>query len=222
MEIGDVKIEFLGHSGFLISHGDKKIAVDPYNVSDGVDKADFILITHGHYDHCSIKDISRLSKNGTVIVCTPDVQSKITKVDGVNMQIVELGDELEFDGLKIATFPAYNIGKDFHPKSEQWLGYIIKMHEVTIYHSGDSDIIPEMEKLTGYGKHGTQFVALLPVSGTYVMNAEEAAEVALMIKPDLAIPMHYGAGVAGTREDAEKFMRLCREEGIRAEILEKV
>lgn len=223
MEIGGVDIQFLGHSGFLIKClNGKRIAIDPYNVSDGVEKVDFIFITHSHHDNCSIKDISKLSREGTVVVMPPDVQSKITKIDGVEMQIVEVGDEIELGNIKIEAFPAYNINKEYHPKNEEWLGYLIKINGVVIYHTGDSDKIPEMEKLTGYGRQGTEFVALLPVSGKYVMDVEEAFEVAKMIKPDLAIPMHYGAGVVGSREDAERFVKLCNDTGIRAEILEKI
>ncbi len=223
MEVGGVGIEFLGHSGFLIVNGNgKRIAIDPYNVSEGIEKVDFIFITHSHYDHCSIKDISKLSKEGTIIVVPPDVQSKITKIDGVEMQIVEIGDEIEFGNMKIEVMPAYNINKAFHPKNEEWLGYLIKINGVVIYHSGDTDKIPEMQNLTGYGKKGNEFVALLPVSGKYVMDPEEAAEVANILKADLNIPMHYGAGVAGTKEDAEKFVKLCRDVGLRAEVLEKI
>ena len=222
MEIKDVSIDFLGHSGFLITGGGKRIAIDPYNVSDNVEKVDVVLITHAHYDHCSIKDIQKLAKEGAIIVCTPDVQSKITKIENVNMQIVEAGDKIELGNVKVETVNAYNVDKEYHPKREGWLGYVIKVGDVIIYHAGDSDKIPEMQNLTGYGKHGNEFVALLPVSGKFVMDADEAAEVASLISPDLAIPMHYGAGVAGTLEDAQKFVELCRQSGLRAEILEKI
>ncbi len=219
MKIKDIDIEFLGHSGFLISNGNgKRIAIDPYNISENIEKVDFVLITHSHYDHCSIKDISKLVKKGTIIIVPPDVQSKITRIEEVDMQIIEIGDELEFGDIKIEAMPAYNINKEFHPKNEEWLGYLIKINDVIIYHAGDTDRIPEMEKLTGYGKHGNEFVALLPVSGTYVMNFEEAAEVAALLRPALVIPMHYGAGVAGTIEDAKK----CKEKNIKAEVLEKI
>lgn len=221
MEIGGIKLSYLGHSGFLISN-EKRIAIDPYNVSDGIEKADLILITHSHYDHCSIKDIQKLSKKGTIIVIPADAQSKITHVEEVEMQIIEVGDELTFDDVKIGAVPAYNIDKEFHPKSEGWLGYVVKMGDVIIYHAGDSDKIPEMSKLSGYGKDGNKFVAILPVSGKYVMNPEEAAEIASLISPTVAIPMHYGAGVAGTLEDAQKFVKLCMQVGLKAEILEKV
>lgn len=216
-----MKIDYLGHSGFFIQNG-KSIVIDPYNLSDNPPRADLILITHSHYDHCSIKDIEKVKKEGSVVVVPADAQSKITRVEGVDMQIIEPGDELTFGGVKVEAIPAYNVGKDFHPKREGWIGYVIKFKDVVIYHSGDSDKIPEMRNLTGYGKHGNDFVALLPVSGKYVMDAEEAAEVASLLSPDLAIPMHYGAGVAGTREDAEKFVKLCGEKGLKAEILEKI
>ena len=223
MQIKNINLEFTGHSGFLITCKEgKRIAIDPYNVSDSIPKVDIILITHSHYDHCSIKDIEKISRGGTTIVVPADAQSKITKIKDVKMQIIETGDEIKFNNIKIEAIPAYNVGKEFHPKKDGWMGYLIKCDEAIIYHAGDTDKIPEMKKLTGYGKHGNEFVALLPVSGTYVMDAEEASEVASLISPDLAIPMHYGAGVAGTIEDAKKFVELCREAGLKAEILEKI
>ncbi|PIN92848.1 Zn-dependent hydrolase [Candidatus Pacearchaeota archaeon CG10_big_fil_rev_8_21_14_0_10_31_24] len=223
MDIKDVKLEFLGHSGFLIVSNDgKRIVIDPYNVSEGLEKADFIFISHGHSDHCSIKDIMKLSKPGTIVVTSPDVQSKITKVDDVELQIVEVGDEVSFGDFKVEIFPAYNVEKDFHPKSEGWLGFVFKIGEAIIYHTGDSDKIPEMQRLTGYGKRENEFVALLPVSGVYVMDVDEAVEVASFLSPDLVIPMHYGAGVAGSLEDAQRFVKLCEEKNLRAKILEKI
>ena len=220
-KVGGVEISYLGHSGFIINN-EKKIAIDPYNVSENVEKADLILITHSHYDHCSIKDIQKLAKKGTIIVVPADAQSKITRIEDVEMQIIEIGDELEFGDVKVSAVPAYNVGKEFHPRSEGWMGYLVKMGSVIIYHAGDTDKIPEMQKLSGYGKQGNEFVALLPVSGKFVMSAEEAAEAAVLINPTVAIPMHFGAGVAGTIEDAQKFVRLCHESGLRAEIVEKI
>lgn len=224
MQINNIKIEFLGHSGFLISVSDRVIAIDPYNVSDNVEKVDYIFITHSHYDHCSIKDIIKISKNGTVIIVPADAQSKITRVEGVTMQVIESGDELSFEDnkIKVEAVPAYNIGKEFHTKADGWLGYLLKFDNVIVYHSGDTDKIPEMQKLSGYGKHGQEFVALLPVSGTYVMTADEAADVAKSLNASLAIPMHYGAGVAGTIIDAEQFVKACKQNEIAAQILDKI
>jgi len=221
MKIGDVNLEFLGHSGFFIGNG-KRIVIDPYKISEGVGKADLILITHGHYDHCSIEDIEKLVEPGTVIVCTADVQSKILKIEGIDLQIVETGDKLDLDDIRLEVVPAYNLRKDYHPKSEGWVGFVIKIENVVIYHTGDSDFIPEMKNLTGYGKKENEFVVLLPVSGKYVMTAEQAVEAASLLSPDLAVPMHYGAGVAGTIGDAERFVELCKEKNIKAEIMEKI
>jgi len=226
IEIGKdkVNVEFLGHAGFCLSLSDgKRLVIDPYNVPDSFDeKADILLITHSHFDHCSIKDIERISKPGMTVICTADCQSKITKIDGLDMHVVEVGDKIDLAGIKVEVVAAYNKHKDYHPKSEGWVGYMIKIKDVVVYHAGDTDFIPEMQKLSGHGKKDNEFVALLPVSGKSVMNAEQAADAASVISPDVVIPMHYGAGVAGTIDDARHFADLCKENNIKAEILEKV
>jgi L-ascorbate metabolism protein UlaG (beta-lactamase superfamily) len=223
MKIKDVQLDYLGHSGFLISTAsEKRIAIDPYMISDLPFKADIILITHSHYDHCSIKDITALAREGTTIFIPADAQSKITRIEKINMQIIEAGDQAVIGNIKIEAIPAYNLKKSFHQKEDDWLGYIVKIGDVIIYHAGDTDKIPEMEKLTGYGKQGNEFIILLPVSGNFVMDADEAVEVAKMLKPTLAIPMHFGAGVAGAYEDAQRFALLCQKAGIKAQILEKI
>ena len=222
MQINNISLDYLGHSGFLIQAQNKILAIDPYNTSSKVPKADIILITHSHYDHCSIKDIEKLSKPNTTIIIPVDAQSKITKIKEIQMEIIEPGDNVEIANIKIQAIPAYNVDKSFHEKKEGWLGYIIKTDSTIIYHAGDTDKIPEMRSLTGYGKHGNQFIALLPVSGKFVMTPEEAAEVASLLSPDLAIPMHSGAGIAGTLEDAKHFVELCKEVKIKAQILEKI
>ncbi len=222
MELGKVQLDFLGHAGFAIRDSKRTIIIDPYNISQTPRKADIILLTHSHYDHCSIKDIEKVAKAGTKVIMTADCQSKVMKLKDITMEVVEVGDKLEVSGVKIEAVAAYNINKEFHPKSEGWVGYVLKLGDVIVYHAGDTDFIPEMQKLTGHGKHGRQFVALMPVSGTYVMDAEEAADAASLLSPDLAIPMHFGAGVAGTREDAERFVELCAAKGLQAEILQKL
>lgn len=220
MNLGEVEIKWLGHAGFLIRNH-KTIYIDPFNIKENSEKADIILITHSHYDHCSVADIKNIIKEGTKIVLTADSQSKITRSEvPIDIQITEPNRELVLGEIKILAVPAYNIDKSFHPKEEGWVGYVIKMNNVLIYHAGDTDLIPEMQKLTGYNQPDKKLVALLPVGGRYTMNAEEAAEAAKLIKPMLAIPMHYG-GIIGSKEDAEEFVRLCKEEGIDARILEK-
>lgn len=221
MKLGDVEINYLGHDGFLIVYDGKRIAVDPYKISDSLEKVDLILVTHSHYDHCSIEDISKISREGTNVVVTADSQSKVNRVDGINIRIIYPGLKIKVDGIDIYGFPAYNKDKDFHPRDEGWVGYLLKLGDVIIYHAGDTDKIDEMHGLNGINVEGEKVVALLPVSGKYVMTAEEAAEAADVIKPYLAIPMHYGEGVAGTGEDAKRFVEICNEKGLQAEVLKK-
>ncbi len=222
MRVEDVEIKWLGHAGFLIKNS-KVIYVDPYKIKEPSDseKADFILITHSHHDHCSIEDITKIMKEGTRIILPADCQSKVARFDiPVHIEIAEPGKEFEFGDIKIFSIPSYNIDKSFHPKEESWVGYLVKMNNVLVYHAGDTDMIPEMQKLTGYKHIGIQFVALLPVGGRFTMTAEEAADAAKILKPNIAIPMHYGS-IIGDDEDAKEFCELCKENGINAEILEK-
>ncbi len=220
MKIKGIEIRWLGHAGFLIRNK-RIIYIDPLNIKEDSEKADIILLTHNHYDHCSFSDLNKIVKEGTRIIATPDCQSKITKFDvPIKIELMEPGQELELGDIKLYALPAYNVDKHFHPKEEGWVGYVIKMNDVIVYHAGDTDVIPEMQKLTGYKQTDKEFVALLPVGGRFTMCAEEAAEAAKLIKPTLAIPMHWGT-VVGSEEDAKEFIELCNEEGIKAEILEK-
>lgn len=221
MKINSVDIEWLGHATFKIVATEKILYVDPYQLTAAKEKADIILISHSHYDHCSLPDIEKIVKDGTIIVCTADSQSKIARVGKrIKIELIEPGVQMTINTLKIRAIEAYNPNKRFHPKAEGWVGYIIQIGNVVIYHAGDTDLIKEMEKLTGYSKKGNIFIALLPVGGTYTMNAEEAAKAASIIKPTLAIPMHYGA-IVGSRSDAENFVKLCQEQDIKAQVLEK-
>jgi len=220
MKIDDVEIKWLGHAGFLIKNS-KVIYIDPYNINDTDEKADLILITHSHYDHCSFIDIKKIVKEGTKIILPADCQSKITRFEiPIKLEIIEPGQEIDFGNIGISAIPSYNIDKHFHPKDEGWVGYLIKMNGVVVYHAGDTDVIPEMKNLTGHKQKEKKFVALLPVGGRFTMNSEEALESATIIKPFLAIPMHYGT-VIGTEEDAIDFVKLCKEKNISAEILKK-
>jgi len=220
MNIGDIEIKWLGHSGFLIKNS-KIIYIDPYNIKEESEKADIILLTHSHYDHCSVADIEKIIQEGTKIIAPADCQSKITRFDiPIEMEVVEVGRELNLGNIKINVLPAYNTDKHFHPKDEGWVGYLIKLNGVVIYHAGDTDVIPEMQKLTGHNKSGKEFVALLPIGGRFTMSVEEAVEAAKIIKPTLAVPMHY-ASIIGSEADAKEFVELCKEEGINAQVIEK-
>ncbi len=220
MDFENLEINWLGHSGFFIKNS-KKIYIDPYKIKENSEKADLILITHSHFDHCSVEDIKKIIQEGTKIIMPADCQSKITRFESsINIKLIEPNQELNFGDIKISTLPAYNVDKHFHPKDNDWVGYLIKMNDALIYHAGDTDFVPEMQKLTGYKQQGKKFVALLPIGGRFTMSAEEAVEAVKAIKPDVVIPMHYGS-VEGTAETPEEFVEICEDEGIKCEVLLK-
>ena len=200
-------IEWLGHSGFRIKAGRASVYIDPYRVQDGAAAADLILITHSHFDHFSPSDVERLRHERTRIVGPAAVAERLSgQVIGVAPgEVVE--DEL-VRGVGIAAVAAYNTskrdpaGKPFHPREAGWVGYDVNVQGERLYHSGDTDVIPEMDAVAGVD------VALLPVSGVYVMTPAEAAEAARRIAPGVAVPMHWGQHI-GTREDALAFAQLA-------------
>ncbi|MFA6974211.1 MAG: MBL fold metallo-hydrolase [Parcubacteria group bacterium] len=220
MNIGQIELKWLGHSGFLIKNH-RIIYIDPYNIKEGLPKADMIFITHGHYDHCSVEDIKKVIKDGTKIFVTADAQSKVVRFDiPIEIIIVEPNQDIDLGDVKVSTVFSYNVDKHFHQREEGWVGYVIKMNDCIICHLGDTDVIPEMQKLTGYKQLDKNFVVLFPVGGRFTMSAEEAFEAAKIIKPSLAIPMHWGT-VIGSEDDAKEFVDLCKEAGIDAQILPK-
>lgn len=187
------KIIWLGHDGFRIDTK-KTVYLDPYGISGGP-MADLILISHDHFDHCSPEDVAKIQGSKTVIVTEKDSAKKLSG----DVRIVKPGESLNVDDIKIQAVPSYNTDKDFHPKANDWLGFIVEIEGVSIYHAGDSDFIPEMNDLK-------VDIALLPVSGTYVMTADQAVQAALALNPKLAIPMHYGA-IVGDEQDALSFKK---------------
>ena len=168
-------IHWLGHDTFKIKAGGKVIYIDPYHIRSP-EKADLILITHSHHDHFSPEDIKQICGPETLVVSVAEVLKGMHSLT----QEVKPGDKLEAAGFKLEVVPAYNIGKKFHQKEAGMVGYIITAGGIRIYHAGDTDLIPEMKKLK-------VDVALLPVSGTYVMTSDEAAEAAKVIKPKVAV-----------------------------------
>ena len=213
MQYKNIEIKWLWHSGFLIQHDKINIFIDPFKIGNISEKADLILITHSHYDHCSVEDIKKIIKKETIVIGPADILSQTRQVGDVNFKIAEPGKSLDFKEIKINSVPAYNTNKPYHSKEEAWLGYIIDFSGTTVYHAGDSDIIPEMNNIKVN-------IALLPISGKFVMDYHEAAIAANIIKPDLTIPMHYDS-IIGTINDAEQFVQLCKQKNINAIILEK-
>ena len=191
-------VEWLGHAGFRIRAGRKVVYIDPYRVADGP-PADLILLTHGHYDHFSPQDVERLRGRDTVVVAPPAVAERVSG------RVISLapGEGID-DPLDVRAVAAYNTSKRdpdgnlFHPREAGGVGYVLNVRGERLYHCGDTDVIPEMDQVAGVD------VALLAVSGVYVMTAAEAAEAARRIGPRVAVPMHWGEHI-GTRADAEAF-----------------
>jgi len=210
-----VKVHWLGHDSFVLE-GSRTVIIDPFKAK-GDYKADLLLISHEHYDHLSGEDIKRFSNASTTIVA-PNICEKALRAFAQEKKFVAPGSRSEVKGVSIETVPAYNLnkfrepGKVFHPKADGRVGYVVTLDGVRFYHSGDSDATPEMKSLE-------VDVAFLPVSGTYVMTAEEASDVAKMMKVSVVVPMHIGS-IVGSRADAERFKKLVGSRPA-VEILEK-
>jgi len=195
-------ITWLGHASFRIEADGLVVYIDPWQLEGGPE-ADIILITHDHDDHCSSEDVAKIQKDETVIVT---IEAAAQKLEG-QIEIVKPGDTLKVKDVSIETVPAYNLtkfrspGVPYHPKEAEHVGFVITLDGQRIYHTGDADVIPEMESIK-------TDIALLPVSGTYVMTAEEAVEAAGIIQPKVAIPMHIGRGI-GSMDAAEEFRNAC-------------
>jgi L-ascorbate metabolism protein UlaG (beta-lactamase superfamily) len=195
-------VVWLGHSGFRIDVGKQHIYIDPYRVTGAEPKADVILITHGHYDHFSPQDLERLSKPDTHVIAPPAVAELL---EG-EVTSIRPGEVIEttIAGVDVRGVPAYNTskrdgeGRPFHPREAGCVGYELNVRGERLYHAGDTDVIPEMDWVVGAD------VALLPVSGIYVMTPLEAAEAARRIQPAVAVPMHWGEHI-GSQRDAEAF-----------------
>jgi L-ascorbate metabolism protein UlaG (beta-lactamase superfamily) len=197
------RLHWLGHDSFRWD-GSKTVYFDPWKIARGAGKADIILVSHEHFDHCSKVDIGMISTKETIVVTCESAARELKPSEPFCKEVKVLvpGDVFETGGVTIRATESYNIGKPFHAKGTKKLGFIVTMDGVSVYHAGDTDAIPEM---SGYRCD----IALLPVSGTYVMSADEAAGAALSIRPKVAIPMHY-ADIAGSVADAKRLQELLK------------
>ena len=206
-EYQGVKLTWLGHDGFRIQNR-HVIYIDPFKIESGGPKADILLVSHEHFDHCNLDDLAKVASTNTVVVAHSQSKSELSKLKVKELKIAKPGDKITVGDVGIEAVPAYNInkfrepGKVFHPKDDGKLGFIVTVNGVRIYHAGDTDHIPEMKGIR-------TDIALLPVSGTYVMTAQEAAEAAASINPKVVIPMHFGA-IVGSKNDAEAFKKLAK------------
>lgn len=197
-------IEVLCHSSIKINK-EKIIYIDPFKIQKEYKDADIIMITHSHYDHFSEEDINKVKKDNTKICITKDLEERTLNLgfSKENILIVEPNKKYNIEEIKFETIPAYNISKQFHPKENNWVGYIIEINNIKYYIAGDTDITKE-------NKNVKCDVAFVPVGGTYTMNSKEAAELVNIIKPKVAVPVHYGT-IVGTKEDAENFAKILDE-----------
>lgn len=193
-------IEWLGHASFRITGEGKTIYIDPWKLKESAPApADLILLSHSHYDHLSPDDINKISHPGTQIIGSADCAPQLKRHP---FRAVSPDETIHFGTIVIRTTRAYNPHKEFHPRENNWMGFILAIEGEVIYYAGDTDVIPEMSSL------GKIDVALLPIGGTYTMTADEAAEAVRIIKPAHAIPYHWGDFI-GTEADAKRFKMLC-------------
>ncbi len=186
------KIKWLGHASFRIDGDSAVVYIDPWKLKDTA-PADIICVTHSHFDHLSVEDIDKIKKPDTVIVGPPDCKAEF----GDAFRPISAGQSHTIGNVTVEAVPAYNTDKDFHQKTSNWVGYIVTVDGVRVYHTGDTDVIPEMEIVE-------TDVALLPVGGTYTMTVQQAADAVDKINPKVAVPMHCG-DIVGTLDDRESF-----------------
>ena len=197
-------VEVLCHSSIRIAK-EKVIYIDQFKVDKNYNDADMIFITHDHYDHYSEGDIDKVKKEDTIIVVPEELLTKLLK-RGYNKNdiiTVEPNKQYMVQGIKFETIPAYNINKSFHPKDNEWVGYIIEIKGNRYYIAGDTDVTEENRNIKCD-------VALVPIGGTYTMDFKEAAQLINEIKPKIAVPTHYG-DIVGTNQDATDFIKLLHQ-----------
>ncbi len=206
-------IEILCHSCIKFNKGEV-IYFDPFKIEKNYNDADVIFITHDHYDHYSEEDIDKVIKEETIIVAPEDLLTKLLKkgFERDNMVLVTPNQKYTVKGIEFQTIPAYNVNKQFHPKANEWVGYVLKIEGVTYYIAGDTDITEENKKVKCD-------VAFVPVGGTFTMDYKEAAELINEIKPKIAVPTHYGS-IVGEKSDGISFSKLVSPE-IEVEVLMK-
>ena len=198
-------IEVLCHSSIKF-YKEKVIYIDPFKIDKNYNDADIIFITHDHYDHYSEDDIDKIKKDDTVIVASEELLTKLLR-KGFRQDyiiIVEPNEKYIVESIKFETVPAYNTNKQFHPKENGWVGYIIEIKGIRYYIAGDTDITEENKKVKCD-------VAFVPVGGTYTMDFKEAAYLINEIKPQVTVPIHYGS-IVGTNQDATDFSKLLHPE----------
>ena len=198
-------IEVLYHNSIKINKG-LTIYFDPFKINKEYMDADIIFVTHSHYDHYSEEDIKKIKKEDTQIVAPTDLLDNLLSIGFTkeNIILVNPNEKYNVKDITFKTIPAYNTNKNFHPKSNNWVGYLVTIDGITYYIAGDTDITEE-------NKEVKCDVAFVPIGGTYTMDYKEAAELINIIKPKIAVPTHYAA-IIGTKEDGINFIKLLNSD----------
>jgi L-ascorbate metabolism protein UlaG (beta-lactamase superfamily) len=189
-----LQIQWIGHASFRLASEEVVLYVDPWKLPAAQPDANLVFVSHGHFDHWSADDVAAVSRDTTTVVGPADVVEALP-----GGRVLTPGERIESAGACIEGIPAYNVDKDFHPKANGWLGAVITLGGTRVYYAGDTDRIPEMDALSGVD------LALLPVGGTYTMNAAQAAEACQAIGARTAVPYHWG-DIVGTEADAQAFV----------------
>jgi L-ascorbate metabolism protein UlaG (beta-lactamase superfamily) len=203
------RIHWLGHASFRINgppHTDGPVIyIDPWRLPSNSPPADIILISHDHHDHCSPDDVARVRCPDTLVIAN---QRAAERIGGSVRMLRPWQSAAGAGGVAIRAVPAYTTYHVYHDRVYGGLGFVISLMHHDIYFAGDTDLIPEMEKI------GCD-IALLPVGGAYTMDVEAAAEAVKLVKPLYAIPMHYGREVPGSRDNGRRFVQMVNS-GVRA------
>ena len=189
-----LQIQWIAHASFRLATEDVVLYIDPWKLPSAQPDANLVFVSHGHFDHWSADDVAAVSQENTTVVGPADVVESLP-----GGRVLRPGERVESAGACIEGVPAYNVDKDFHPKANDWLGAVIALGGTRVYYAGDTDRIPEMDALSEVD------VALLPVGGTYTMNAAQAAEACRAIGARTAVPYHWG-DIVGTEADAQAFV----------------
>jgi L-ascorbate metabolism protein UlaG (beta-lactamase superfamily) len=190
-----IEIKWINHASFRIASGRSVLYIDPWKIPDAPHDADVVFVSHSHYDHCSPPDIAKVSKGDTSIVAPAETVGKLHAANAIDP-----GQQTTIKEITVEAVAAYNIGKAFHPKANNWCGAVFTIGGKRIYYAGDTDQVPEMSDLKDVD------VALLPVGGTYTLDAAAAAKACQAIGCKAAVPYHWG-DIVGSAADAQKFAK---------------
>lgn len=200
----------LGHNSIKIE-GSKKIYIDVFNLNEITNDADYIFCTHSHYDHLSINDIKKVINNQTILISPENCEEELkNNFPNNKLILVKPNNKYKINELKFETTYAYNEKKEFHPKENNWVGYLINIDDLIYYIAGDTDFVKELENITCD-------IAFLPIGGKYTMNYKEASDMANKINAKIIVPTHYGS-IVGSIDDAFRFKENVKIKNVEIQI----